>query len=248
MGTATCSSSAIAARTRPRPLAQRARRRGARRLRLDASAWTPIFASDINGAGDTADLERARCAMGITNLLSVAEQLLPDPEIISHRIASGSRTRRRSRLLRGRPADPPHKKPTVAVRLRASVGLSFKRGGFNLLRGQFPVRRVEFPVGPGAFPVRGATGICWQGLDLPHRLRGQTAVARRKWIAFPLPREKPGTGRYTHQIAHTAIVRASATATSVVSVPRPPTIDRPTGKPSTRAPGMLTCGTPVSPP
>jgi hypothetical protein len=45
--------------------------------------------------------------------------ILPDPEIVSHRIVSGSRTR----LLRGRPADPPHKKPTVAVRLRASVGL-----------------------------------------------------------------------------------------------------------------------------
>jgi hypothetical protein len=192
MGTATCSSSAIAARTRPRPPGQRARRRGARRLRLDARASTPVFASDINGAGDTADLEIARCAMGITNLLSVAEQLLPDPAIISHRIASGSRNRRRSRLLRGRPADPPHKKPTVAVRLRASVGLSFRCGGFNLLREQFPVRRVEFPVGPGEFPVRGATGIRWQGLDLPHRLRGQTAVARRKWIKFRASAGKTG--------------------------------------------------------
>jgi hypothetical protein len=42
---------------------------------------------------------------------------LPDPEIVGHRIASGSR----NRLLRGRPADPPHKKPTVAVRLRGRL-------------------------------------------------------------------------------------------------------------------------------
>src|SRR6202040_4460134 len=41
---------------------------------------------------------------------------------------------------------------------------------------------------------------------------------------------------------------ANATATSAASVPGPPTIDRPTGKPLTTAPGMLTCGTPVSPP
>jgi hypothetical protein len=53
--------------------------------------------------------------------------ILPDPEIVSHRIASGSRTRRRSRSLSGRPADPPHKKPTVAVRLRASVGFQMRR-------------------------------------------------------------------------------------------------------------------------
>jgi hypothetical protein len=44
------------------------------------------------------------------------------------------------------------------------------------------------------------------------------------------------------------LVMAAATATSVASVPGPPRIDRPTGKPPTSVPGMLTCGTPVSPP
>ena len=44
------------------------------------------------------------------------------------------------------------------------------------------------------------------------------------------------------------LVNTAATATRVPSVPGPLTIDRPTGKPSTSAPGMLTCGTPVSPP
>ena len=39
-----------------------------------------------------------------------------------------------------------------------------------------------------------------------------------------------------------------ATATSAASLPRAPTMDRPTGSPSTVAPGRLTCGTPVSPP
>ena len=42
--------------------------------------------------------------------------------------------------------------------------------------------------------------------------------------------------------------RAAATATKVASVPRPPTIDRPIGRPSTVLPGMLTCGMPASPP
>ena len=46
-------------------------------------ASTPIFASDINGAGDTADLEIARCAMGIINLLSVAEQYCPIPKSLA---------------------------------------------------------------------------------------------------------------------------------------------------------------------
>ena len=41
---------------------------------------------------------------------------------------------------------------------------------------------------------------------------------------------------------------ARATATKVASQPGPPTIDKPTGSPSIAAPGMLTCGTPVSPP
>ena len=39
-----------------------------------------------------------------------------------------------------------------------------------------------------------------------------------------------------------------ATATRVASLPRGPMMDRPTGRPSTVAPGRLTCGTPVSPP
>src|SRR5947208_9778801 len=42
--------------------------------------------------------------------------------------------------------------------------------------------------------------------------------------------------------------KARATATRVASLPRAPTIDSPTGRPSTIAPGMLTCGAPVSPP
>ena len=49
-------------------------------------------------------------------------------------------------------------------------------------------------------------------------------------------------------IAGHRMVRPDATAISDASLPGPPTIDRPTGRPSTVAPGMLTCGTPVRPP
>src|SRR3989442_3199158 len=49
-------------------------------------------------------------------------------------------------------------------------------------------------------------------------------------------------------VHHRAASSALATATSAASLPWPPTIDNPTGRPSTLAPGTLTCGTPVSPP
>src|SRR5262245_9774640 len=49
-------------------------------------------------------------------------------------------------------------------------------------------------------------------------------------------------------VHHRAASSALATATSAASRPWPPTIDNPTGRPSTLAPGTLTCGTPVSPP
>src|SRR5215831_14000995 len=49
------------------------------------------------------------------------------------------------------------------------------------------------------------------------------------------------------EILHAAS-NARAAATSVASLPRGPMMERPTGKPSTSAPGMLTCGWPVSPP
>src|SRR4030095_1705113 len=49
------------------------------------------------------------------------------------------------------------------------------------------------------------------------------------------------------QILHAASI-ALATATSVASLPRGPMIDRPTGSPSTVAPGRLTCGWPACPP
>ena len=52
-------------------------------------------------------------------------------------------------------------------------------------------------------------------------------------------------GKVDHFAANSS---AAATATSVASLPGPATVDRPTGRPSTRAPGMLTSGTPVSPP
>jgi hypothetical protein len=46
----------------------------------------------------------------------------------------------------------------------------------------------------------------------------------------------------------TAASSARATATSIASAPRAPTMERPIGNPSTVAPGILTCGTPVRPP
>src|SRR2546426_5215554 len=49
-------------------------------------------------------------------------------------------------------------------------------------------------------------------------------------------------------IHHRAASSALATATSPASLPWPPTIDNPTGRPATLVPGTLTCGTPVSPP
>src|SRR5437899_1460647 len=49
-------------------------------------------------------------------------------------------------------------------------------------------------------------------------------------------------------VHYRAASSALATATSAASLPWPPTIDNPTGRPSTLAPGTLTCGTPVSPP
>src|SRR5207302_2517797 len=49
-------------------------------------------------------------------------------------------------------------------------------------------------------------------------------------------------------VHYRAASSALATATSAASLPWPPTIDNPTGGPSTLAPGTLTCGTPVSPP
>src|SRR5262249_6197951 len=48
-------------------------------------------------------------------------------------------------------------------------------------------------------------------------------------------------GNVGRQILHAASI-ARATATSVASLPRGPMMERPTGRPSTSAPGMLTCG------
>ena len=64
---------------------------------------------------------------------------------------------------------------------------------------------------------------------------------------LPALRETPPL-RGVELIAGHLMVRLDATAISVASLPGPPTIDRPTGKPSTVAPGMLICGTPVNPP
>src|ERR1700730_9498351 len=66
---------------------------------------------------------------------------------------------------------------------------------------------------------------------------------------LPALREAPGGVRRAtrHGCGH-LMVRLDATAISVASLPGAPTIDRPTGNPSTVAPGMLTCGTPVNPP
>src|SRR4029077_18929808 len=54
------------------------------------------------------------------------------------------------------------------------------------------------------------------------------------------------------QILHVAVFpafsSACATATRLASLPRGPMMDRPTGRPSTVAPGRLTCGWPASPP
>src|SRR5262249_9266357 len=49
-------------------------------------------------------------------------------------------------------------------------------------------------------------------------------------------------------VDHRAASMAFATATSVASLPRAPTMDRPTGTPATLAPGRLTWGRPVRPP
>jgi len=46
------------------------------------------------------------------------------------------------------------------------------------------------------FPVNAATGIDWQGADLPHRFCGQTAVMRAKPRKFPDQRELTGTWPY----------------------------------------------------
>src|SRR5262249_58462648 len=55
-------------------------------------------------------------------------------------------------------------------------------------------------------------------------------------------------GQIRREIGHRDCSIAAASATSVASVPGAPRIERPTGRPSTSAPGTLTCGTPVRPP
>ena len=50
----------------------------------------------------------------------------------------------------------------------------------------------NFRLGRREFPVRGAAGICRQGLDLLYRLRGPTMVSRGKSTKFRFRREKPG--------------------------------------------------------
>src|SRR5262249_42613138 len=78
---------------------------------------------------------------------------------------------------------------------------------------------------------------------------------------LPLPRNateraRDGAGRrpageafYSNAtMLQPAAASVCATATRVASVPRPPRIDRPTGRPSTVLPGILTWGTPVRPP
>src|SRR5260370_10184236 len=51
-----------------------------------------------------------------------------------------------------------------------------------------------------------------------------------------------------HVAVFSAFSNSSATATRVASLPRGPMMDRPTGRPSTVAPGRLTCGWPANPP
>ena len=107
-------------------------------------------------------------------------------------------------------AGRPQKRPTFAVRLflfyristgRRGVSLSNsllvlgRRGpmrGPNILGDNSRFGDFNSRLGRREFPVRAATGICCQGLDLPHRLRGQTAVSRGKSTKFPVRREKPG--------------------------------------------------------
>jgi hypothetical protein len=112
-------------------------------------------------------------------------------------------------------ADPPHEGPTVAVRLPSSLGFMFylistdREMGLSLVLFccAAVVRRCGGPIILGdssrfgefnsrlhrrEFPVRGATGICWQAVDLPHCLCGQTAVIWGKSTKFPARWEKPG--------------------------------------------------------
>src|SRR5688572_21824608 len=55
-------------------------------------------------------------------------------------------------------------------------------------------------------------------------------------------------GPVRRRIDHQRASIARATATSVASLPWPPMIESPIGRPPTSAPGMLTWGTPVNPP
>jgi Luciferase-like monooxygenase len=50
----------------------------------------------------------------------------------------------------------------------------------------------NFRLGRREFPVRGAAGICRQGLDLLYRLRGPMVALWGKSTKFPFRREKPG--------------------------------------------------------
>src|SRR5262245_19500997 len=51
-------------------------------------------------------------------------------------------------------------------------------------------------------------------------------------------------GEVLHAVSSTAL----STATSIASCPCAPTMEKPTGRPLTVVPGILTCGTPVGPP
>src|SRR5688572_24118970 len=74
-------------------------------------------------------------------------------------------------------------------------------------------------------------------------------VDQRLLVALEdLPHLGHDLGPVRRRIDHRRPSIARATATSVASLPRPPRIDSPIGRPSTAAPGMLTWGTPVNPP
>jgi len=64
----------------------------------------------------------------------------------------------------------------------------------SIVVGRYGSRFGDFNsrLGQREFPVRGAAGICRQGLDLLCRLRGPMVALWGKSAKFPFRREKPG--------------------------------------------------------
>jgi hypothetical protein len=102
---------------------------------------------------------------------------------------------------------------------------------------------IAFEVAAGNPPA--AVRRLVAGLADAERNDAGAAVAR---VTRQFPRAAKQCQRNEYHKTRHVFSSARATATKVESQPRLPTIDRPTGKPSTVAPGMLICGTPVSPP